>query len=77
MSAGLERADTMTRYNAYKLAIDSGIMTRDEARALENLPPLGTSADESLPDNHPGPPASDAYNEPPPINDTVSTQETV
>jgi len=77
ISAGLERADTMTRYNAYKLAIDSGIMTRDEARALENLPPLGTSADESLPANHPGPPAGDANSEPPPINDTLSTQETL
>lgn len=48
-TAGLERADTATRYAAYKIALDSGFMTRDEVRALENLPPLGAEADPTLP----------------------------
>lgn len=51
VTAGLERADTTTRYNAYKVALESGVMTRDEVRERENLPPLGNTADESLPDN--------------------------
>lgn len=54
-TAGLERADTMTRANAYKIFLDSGVMTRDEVRAKENLPPLGSAADESLPTNNPPP----------------------
>jgi HK97 family phage portal protein len=54
-TAGLERADTATRYAAYKTALDAGIMTRDEVRALENLPPLGSAADQSLPTNTPPP----------------------
>jgi HK97 family phage portal protein len=36
----LLRADTKTRYEAYALAITSGILTRDEVRALEERPPL-------------------------------------
>jgi phage portal protein BeeE len=44
-TAGLERADTTTRYNAYKTALDAGWMTVDEVRALEDLPPLGDQAD--------------------------------
>lgn len=39
-TAGLERADTTTRYNAYKVAIEAGFMTVNEVRALEDLPPL-------------------------------------
>lgn len=34
------RPDTRTRYAAHKIAIDSGFLTVDEVRALENLPPL-------------------------------------
>lgn len=48
-SAGLERADTMTRANAYKVFLDAGVYTRDEVRAFENLPPLGSEADDSIP----------------------------
>jgi HK97 family phage portal protein len=65
-TAGLERADTATRYNTYKIALESGIMTRDEVRALENLPPLGNEADPNIPDTAPtggvsnGVPAADA-----------------
>jgi HK97 family phage portal protein len=40
VTAGLERGDTSTRYQNYKLAIEMGLMTVDEARALEDLPPL-------------------------------------
>jgi HK97 family phage portal protein len=40
-SAGLERADTATRYAAHKIALDAGWETVDEVRALEDLPPLG------------------------------------
>jgi HK97 family phage portal protein len=55
-TAGLERADTTTRYNAYNLAQikadGTGWMTRDEIRALEDLPPLGNAqtVGEQLPD---------------------------
>lgn len=37
---GVMRADTKTRMDAYKVAIDAGILTRNEARAKEDLPPL-------------------------------------
>jgi len=43
-SDGLLRADTATRYSAYKNAIDAGFMTVDEVRALEDLPPLESEA---------------------------------
>lgn len=36
-TAGLERADTKTRYESYKLAIEGGWMTAEEVRALEDL----------------------------------------
>jgi HK97 family phage portal protein len=39
-SDALLRADTATRYKAYKDAIDAGWLTLDEVRALEDLPPL-------------------------------------
>jgi phage portal protein BeeE len=39
-SEGLLRADTKTRYDAYKVALDAGWVTVDEVRALEDLPPL-------------------------------------
>lgn len=37
---GLLRADTASRYEAYEKAIRMGIATRNECRALENLPPI-------------------------------------
>lgn len=36
----LLRSDTTTRYNAHRTAIEAGFLTRDEVRAIENLPPL-------------------------------------
>jgi HK97 family phage portal protein len=44
-SGGLLRADTETRYRVYEIALQNGILTRDEVRALEDLPPLGEAAD--------------------------------
>lgn len=37
---GLLRGDTASRYDAYEKAIRMGIATRNECRALENLPPI-------------------------------------
>lgn len=37
---GLLRGDTASRYEAYEKAIRMGIATRNECRALENLPPI-------------------------------------
>ncbi|MDP4024451.1 phage portal protein [Methylobacterium sp. NEAU 140] len=37
---GLLRGDTASRYDAYAKAIGMGIATRNECRALENLPPV-------------------------------------
>ena len=34
------RADTKTRYDAHRTGIEAGIITRNEARRMENLPPL-------------------------------------
>ena len=39
-SDGLLRADTSTRYSAYKTALDAGFLTVDEVRQLEDRPPL-------------------------------------
>lgn len=36
----LLRSDTKTRYEAHQIGITAGFLTDDEARALENLPPL-------------------------------------
>lgn len=41
---GLLRADTTARTTYYREMTGSGIMTRDEVRKLENLPPLGGNA---------------------------------
>ena len=41
----LLRADTYTRYQAHKLALDAGFLTVDEIRELEDLPPFGTSTE--------------------------------
>lgn len=35
------KADTKSRYEAYKIGIDSGVLQIDEARYEEDLPPLG------------------------------------
>ena len=37
------RSDTKTRMETYKIAIEAGVMTVDEARSRENMPPLGGS----------------------------------
>lgn len=42
----LTRPEAKDRYDAYKVAIDSGLMTIDEARAKEDMPPLGGNNDE-------------------------------
>lgn len=43
----LTRPEAKDRYDAYKVAIDSGLMTIDEARREESLPPLGGHTDET------------------------------
>lgn len=43
-SDALLRADTATRYGAYKVALESGWITVDEVRRLEDLPPLENGA---------------------------------
>lgn len=48
----LLRADTYTRYQAHKLALDAGFLTVDEIRELEDLPPLGTPT-ETAPEEMP------------------------
>jgi HK97 family phage portal protein len=40
---GLLQSTTTERYAAYKVGIDAGFLTRDECRALENLPALPVS----------------------------------
>ena len=37
--AGLERGDLKTRNDAYQLAVNNGLLTIDEVRELEDLPP--------------------------------------
>jgi phage portal protein BeeE len=36
----LARADTKTRYDGHKIALEAGFLTVDEVRALEDRPPL-------------------------------------
>ena len=38
--SGLLRSDTLTRYQAYQIALACGFQTVNEVRALEDLPPL-------------------------------------
>jgi len=45
------RADTKTRYEAHKIGIDAGFLLKNEARALEDLPPI-----DGLDDPPPPPP---------------------
>lgn len=42
---GLLRADSAARANYESTMVNNGIMTRDEVRRLENLPPMGGNAD--------------------------------
>lgn len=42
---GLLRADTAARAKFYSVLVSNGIITRDEVRVLENLPPRGGNAD--------------------------------
>lgn len=49
--AGLLRGDTATRYQAYTTAINTGFMTRNEARELEDLNPLDGLDEPLLPLN--------------------------
>lgn len=42
-SDGLLRADTRSRYESYKIALETGFMTVDEVRALEDRQPFDTS----------------------------------
>ena len=37
---GLLRADTKTRFEVYSIAVQNGLKTRNEVRALENDPPM-------------------------------------
>jgi HK97 family phage portal protein len=39
------RTDIKTRFEAYAIGVDKGILTRDECRALEDLNPRGVNAD--------------------------------
>jgi HK97 family phage portal protein len=45
------RADTQTRYQTYATAVQFGLMTRNECRALENLPPVDGGDDMLTPAN--------------------------
>ena len=45
---GLRRADTKTRYEAHKIALDAKFLTVDEVRALEDRPPLTDEQKEEL-----------------------------
>jgi HK97 family phage portal protein len=44
-TGALLRADLLTRYQAHEIGIRSGFLTIDEARALENRPPMTTTPD--------------------------------
>lgn len=48
-TAGLERADTMSRYQAYAIGITNGWLTVDEVRALEDLPPIASDLSQQPP----------------------------
>jgi len=53
----VQRADTHGRYESHKLGIDSGFLTDDEARAIENMPPLTPEQRKLIKANRPAPPA--------------------
>ena len=43
-TGGLLRADTRSRYEAHKVALDAGFLTVDEVRELEDRPPFAPAA---------------------------------
>jgi HK97 family phage portal protein len=45
-TAGLERADTKSRYESYKIGVDGGWLTVNDIRALEDMPPIEQDAQE-------------------------------
>jgi HK97 family phage portal protein len=50
----LLRSDTLTRYQAHKIALESGFLTVDEVRTdFENRPPMGEPETTSSPDDLP------------------------
>ena len=50
-TAGLERADISTRYNAYSIGLDKGFLTVADVRAWEDLPPLEVDDPYANPDD--------------------------
>lgn len=48
---GLLRGDTSTRYNAYNVALQTGFLTRNEIRALEDMNPIEGADDLFVPLN--------------------------
>ena len=49
----LLRSDTTSRYQAHEIGIRAGFLTTNEARALEDLPPLEDSASAQPDDEYP------------------------
>ena len=64
-TAGLERADTKTRFDAYAVGIAAGFLTVDDVRALEDYPPLEVVPPPPAPTPAP-PPPTPASTTPPP-----------
>lgn len=66
---GILRGDTKSRYEAHKIALDSGFLTIDEVREIENRPPLPkpkTPTPIPVPaTNEPADPNGDPANPPP------------
>ena len=58
----LLRPDTLTRYQAHKIALDAGFLTIDEVRQLEHREPLGEDEPADM-------------EEPPELDDDLSYQE--
>ena len=56
----LGKADTLTRFQAYSIAVTNGFMNRTEVRARENLPPYEGSDEFLVPLTHQQGPAPDA-----------------
>lgn len=67
--AGLLRGDTAARYGAYTTAINTGFMTRNEARELEDLNPIDGLDEPLLPLN-----MAEANNPPQPEPTTAPTR---
>lgn len=51
---GLLRGDTLTRYQAYQIAITNGFLSRDEVRELENRSPIPDGKGKEFTLVHPG-----------------------